>query len=190
MTALLSPYVTSGILPATLALKSDDLTPAGQIDMTGPFVAMLVAFLLLAAALITGVALLSRPRRNRVRTRPHGAHNGAGDKAAWRARIDDVVARHADGALGREDAFAELATIARDFASEATGRDLASHTLTDIRVEPRDPSTRSGLDLLRMTIAALYPPEFADAAVNAHAREASVEEAAGWVSNLVERWGR
>ncbi|PLS29016.1 hypothetical protein [Bifidobacterium parmae] len=174
----------------TLALKSDDLTPAGQIDMTGPFVAMLVAFLLLAAVLVAAVALLSRPRRSRAKARPHGAHSGGGDKAAWRARIDDVVARHDAGTLGREDAFTELAAIAREFASASTGRDLNAHTLTDIRNEPRETSARGGLDLLRMTIAALYPPEFADAAVNAHAREASVEEAAGWVSNLVERWGR
>ena len=41
-----------------------------------------------------------------------------------------------------------------------------------------------------MTIAALYPPEYADSAVDTHAREVSVDDAAGWASTLVERWGR
>ena len=98
-----------------------------------------------------------------------------------------MVARHEGGALTREEAFAELSSIAREFASERTGRDFNAHTLTDIRRETR---AVGSVDLLRTTIAALYPPEFADVRVNAHARTADVREAAGWVSNLVERWGR
>ena len=55
---------------------------------------------------------------------------------------------------------------------------------------PRSDSigNRHGLDLLRQTIAALYPPEFADERFNAAAGEASVDEAAGWVATLIERW--
>ncbi|NEG54319.1 hypothetical protein [Bifidobacterium platyrrhinorum] len=173
-----------------LALDSKDLTPVGQIDLTGPFIAVLAACLLLAAALIACVVVLSRPKRAKPKAVARGAHRAMGDKAYWRGRIDEVTARHADGSLDREEAFAELAAIARDFASDATGRDMKSHTLTDIRREPRNPATRQGLDLLRMTVAALYPPEFADMTVDAHARGVTVEEAAGWVSNLVERWGR
>ena len=45
-----------------------------------------------------------------------------------------------------------------------------------------------GFTLLRQTIAALYPPEFANAEFNAQAKDATVEQAADWVLNLVERW--
>ena len=106
------------------------------------------------------------------------------------SRIDDVLARYHAGTIDRETAFIELAAICRDIASAHTGRDLHAHTLADIRREPRNPATRTGLDTLRMTIAALYPPEFADATVDTHAREVSVDDAAGWASTLVERWGR
>ncbi|MBW3080627.1 peptidyl-prolyl cis-trans isomerase [Bifidobacterium saguinibicoloris] len=165
--------------------------PVGPIDLTGPLVAVMAVALTACVALVVAVLLLSRPRRARIAPVRRGAHSAdATGKAEWRARIDDVVERHASGALNREDAFAELAAVARDFASVSSGRDLGSHTLADLRREDKGASGRGGIDLLRMTVAALYPPEFADAAVNAHARDVSVEEAAGWVRNLVERWGR
>ena len=44
------------------------------------------------------------------------------------------------------------------------------------------------LTLLRQTIEALYPPEFADAERNHIARQATGEQAGEWVANLVERW--
>lgn len=167
---------------------AESQAPVGQIDLTGPLTAVVVASLALCVLLIILVVVLSRPRK-RVTPVPRGAHSGgAQDKVAWRRRIDEVVERHASGALPREEAFAALAAVARDFASERSGRDYAAHTLADLRREDRNRS--GGVDLLRMTVAALYPPEFADAAVHAHAREVTVEEAAGWVANLVERWGR
>lgn len=166
------------------------LSPVGPIDMTTPLAIAAGACVLLAIVLIACAVFLSRPRRTRVRAVPRGAHAEAQDRRAWHRRIDDVVSRHGSGELDREKAFAELAAIARDYASEASGRDLTSHTLTDIRREPRTQSTKQGLDLLRMTISALYPPEFADGAAHPDAGGASVEEAAGWVSNLVERWSR
>ena len=42
--------------------------------------------------------------------------------------------------------------------------------------------------MLRQTIAALYPPEFADERFNDSARQTDVEQAAQWVNRLVERW--
>ena len=45
-----------------------------------------------------------------------------------------------------------------------------------------------GLDALKQTIGALYPPEFADDARNRIAQTTSVQQAAEWVANLVERW--
>ena len=60
---------------------------------------------------------------------------------------------------------------------------LSKPTLT-----PRTTGNQHGLTLLRQTIEALYPPEFADAERNHTAREATVEQAGEWVANLVERW--
>ena len=171
----------------TSGIKLDDLVPAEPFASAGAFGAVAVALLLTAAASAFAVWFLSRPKRPKAAPRPKGAHSGAHGRDVWRARIADVVTRHEGGSLTREEAFAELASIAREFASERTGRDFNAHTLTDIRRETR---AAGGVDLLRTTIAALYPPEFADVRVNAHARTADVREAAGWVSNLVERWGR
>lgn len=109
-------------------------------------------------------------------------------KPVWHQRIDDVVSRHARGELEREEAFAQLAAIARDFASTATGTDVRNQTLTDIEETPRTTGNQQGLTLLRQTIEALYPPEFADAERNHIARQATVEQAGEWVANLVERW--
>ena len=96
--------------------------------------------------------------------------------------------RPARGELEREEAFAQLAAIARDFASTATGTDVRNQTLTDIEETPRTTGNQQGLTLLRQTIEALYPPEFADAERNHIARQATVEQAGEWVANLVERW--
>lgn len=100
----------------------------------------------------------------------HGRHDAATGTSVWHERIDDVVARHAKGDLTRENAFALLAAIARDFASAATGSDVRSQTLTDIEATPRTTGNQHGLTLLRQTIEALYPPEFADAERNHTAR--------------------
>lgn len=120
--------------------------------------------------------------------RARGAHSNASSKAEWRARIDDVVARHESGALPRHEAFVELSVIARDFAGAASGKELSSSTLTDLAYLNRTPANRQGLDALKQTIGALYPPEFADDARNRIAQTTSVQQAAEWVANLVERW--
>ena len=67
-------------------------------------------------------------------------------------------------------------------------RDIRNRTLADIDAAPRTTGNQEGITLLRQTIEALYPPEFADAANNGIAREATVEQAGEWVANLVERW--
>ena len=82
----------------------------------------------------------------------------------------------------------ELSLIARDFAGASSGKRLEASTLADLLRLPRTPANRQGLDTLRHTIEALYPPEFADPSLNTLAKSVTVKEAAGWVSNLVERW--
>lgn len=170
------------------ALAEERLVPVAQLDLTAPLVAAIVICLLVALALVVLAIVLTRPARRAKRVSRPGAHSEVSGKSAWHARIEDIVRRHAAGDVEREEAFAELAAVARDYASAASADDLRSSTLTDIAQTPRHPGNRHGLDLLRQTIEALYPPEFADAAANTQARDTSVEEAAGWVAMLVERW--
>ncbi|NMM99938.1 hypothetical protein G1C96_0516 [Bifidobacterium sp. DSM 109958] len=159
-----------------------DVSPAMGAPV--PYLAAIAALLLAAVALAALAVRLSRPRAGR-RTEPRGVHASAGSREAWRARIDDVTARYEAGDITDRQAFAELAALVRAFASETTGTDMRASTLADIAVMPR---SGDGIDLLRHTVAALYPPEFADALTNAQARGTDVAQAAEWVRNLVERW--
>ncbi|MBW3078142.1 hypothetical protein [Bifidobacterium simiiventris] len=171
-----------------LADGTDDLDPVGRLDLTAPLLAVAVACVATAVVLIVAIVLLSRPKRTVARRGAHGVHVDGGMLARWRRRVDDVVRRHHDGSLSREESFVELADIARRFASEASGTDMRASTLSDLAVMPRTDGNRRSLDLLKQTISALYPAEFADSGLNRIAGETSVDEAAGWVSNLMERW--
>ena len=180
--------VTEAARHAALPLADGDLTPVGQIDLTMPLLAVAGGCLVVAIVLVAVAVVLSRPRRKPAKPSRQGAHVPAGALSMWQPRIAGIVARHAAGSLGREAAFVELADVARSFATQAPGSDLSASTLRDLAAMPRTTGSAQGLSLLRQTVEALYPPEFADAAVNRQAGQVGVEEAAGWVSDLVERW--
>ncbi|MDF7663661.1 hypothetical protein PT282_03130 [Bifidobacterium sp. ESL0763] len=166
------------------------LKPQGTIAMPAVLFWALALCLLAAVALIVAIVLLSRPRRRKAAPRPQGAHITGNGLSPWRARIQAIVDSHEHGAISRDDALAQLAEVARDFASQQTGRDLSAHTLSDIGHEPSTTANAHGIALLRQTLSALYPPEFADEAINATARQTSVAQAGEWVSTLIERWRR
>ncbi|PLS25473.1 hypothetical protein BLI708_07235 [Bifidobacterium imperatoris] len=173
----------------SLAVDPSDLHPVESLSITGPLIAAIVVFLLLAVVLVIVAVILSRPARaSRAAAQLRGAHRNASAKAQWHARIDDVLDRYANGTLTREDAFVELALIAREFATAASGKPLKSSTLADLTRIDRTLVNRQGLDTLRQTIEALYPPEFANPAFNYQAQTVTVDQAAEWVANLVERW--
>lgn len=171
-----------------LFLAEDDLVIKDQIHLENGLAVVIAVCLLLAVVLVALVVWLARPSRKPAKIVNRGRHDALAGKTVWHQRIDDVVSRHARGELEREEAFAQLAAIARDFASTATGTDVRNQTLTDIEETPRTTGNQQGLTLLRQTIEALYPPEFADAERNHSARQATVEQAGEWVANLVERW--
>ena len=172
--------------PQLLALDVSSLHPAEGFGFPTRYVALCAGFAALAIIGIVLVAALSKPRRARIQA--PGAHAVQNQRMVWHRRIEEVVQRHEAGELNRVDAFSELAEIVRAYASATTGSDMAAHTLADFNAMPRTAANREGVDLLRQTIAALYPPEFADFASNAQAKTTTVRQAAGWVSNLVERW--
>ncbi|MBT1161066.1 hypothetical protein [Bifidobacterium sp. SO1] len=171
-----------------LADGTDGLNPVGRLDLGAPLIAVVVSCAAMAAMLIVAIVLLSRPKKIVARRGARGVHVDDGMLARWRRIVDDVVRRYHDGSLSREESFVELADVARRFASEASGMDMRASTLSDLVVLPRTDGNRRSFDLLKQTISALYPAEFADAGLNRLAGETSVDEAAGWVSNLMERW--
>ena len=160
-----------------LFLAEDDLVIKDQIHLENGLAVVIAVCLLLAVVLVALVVWLARPSRKPAKIVNRGRHDALAGKTVWHQRIDDVVSRHAQGELERED-----------FASTATGTDVRNQTLTDIEETPRTTGNQQGLTLLRQTIEALYPPEFADAERNHIARQATVEQAGEWVANLVERW--
>lgn len=169
------------------ALQTDDLHPLGALDVTGALWIVGATAATLMALLVVAIVVLSRPANKRVAPAPSGAHVSAGDRQRWMARVDDVVARHDAHEIGADEAYAELAALTRAFAGAHSGRDLDASTLRELRREPRTGRV-SNWDRLKTTIAALYPPEFADASSHPAAREADVRSAADWVCDFMERW--
>ncbi|NEG69377.1 hypothetical protein [Bifidobacterium choloepi] len=182
------PYVPGQ--SAVLALDTGDLKALPRLDLDGPIVVAIVAALVVAVALVVAAVLLSRQKRPKTKQQPAGAHAKLGPRDVWKQRIAQVVADYDDGDIDREEAFARLATVARRFASAASGTTVTSHTLLDLN---RDRTVSGAVSqdnwtLFRQTIAALYPPEFADNEHHRIARDATVDQAAGWVLALVEKW--
>ncbi len=171
----------------TFLLAEMNLSVKGQIHFESGLIATIVACLLGAVILIALTAWLSKPSSRPPRNDDHGRHAPA-ERSVWHQRIEDIVSRHAAGKLEREEAFALLAATVRDFVSSATGTDMRSRTLTDIEAMPRTTGNQQNLTLLRQTIEAFYPPEFANAEHNRIAKDATVEQAGEWVAHLVERW--
>ncbi|BDR54929.1 hypothetical protein KIMH_10400 [Bombiscardovia apis] len=163
--------------------KGSVLPPLSSANL---FVVVALGAVLLAVALIVVVVVLSKPRK--AAPAPQARHIPSANRSKWYKRIDGVVKQHQAGQVSQAEAMSQLAEIVRQFASQATGTDLSTHTLAELSQQTRTASNREQLDLLRQTISALYPPEFADPAVNRQAYEAQVSEAAQWVSTLVERW--
>ncbi|RBP98413.1 hypothetical protein CRD60_00660 [Bifidobacterium aemilianum] len=170
-----------------LAATASQQEPAQEIS-TGPLLlAATLILLLVAIILIFLLLVLSKPSHKTKEKTRTGLHSQGSRRDVWLKKINQVVEDFEAGSLTRDQAFTQLAQAARDFASTASGTDVSTQTLTELNQGPRG-SNRQGQDLLRQTIAALYPPEFADEQFNAAARETSVAQAAEWVSSLVERW--
>ncbi|NMM93645.1 hypothetical protein [Bifidobacterium oedipodis] len=173
----------------SVAIEPADMQPVAPLELTGTLTAVIAVCLLVALVLAILAIVLSKPRRKSDKgNTTRGAHRDVGSKTVWRERINSVVARHEAGELSRQEAFVQLAFIARDFATSASNTQLSASTLADLNRMDRTGSNREGLNALRQTIAALYPPEFANASLNSTAGQTSVQQAAEWVSTLVERW--
>lgn len=134
-------------------------------------------------ALVLTIVLWNKRQRNQ-----QGAHASHTSNTQWRKKIEQIRLQYHQHHISSDIAYLQLAEVARDFASERLHMDVSSSTLTDLRTIKRADHNAQGIDLLRQTIAALYPPEFADQQTHALVQEVDVDQAAGWVANLVERW--
>lgn len=110
------------------------------------------------------------------------------NKQAWRNEIDEIVKQYHGNELTSDQACAKLASVARTYVSRMSGEDIKTHTLGEISSLRLKWRNKKGADMLRQTIAALYPPEFANYKENEQAQNTTVDQAAEWVLVLLEGW--
>lgn len=168
-----------------LALDTDSLKPVEQLHLNEPLIVAMCAGLLVAIALVIVAVLLSK--KHAVAVRDDGSRIPVDTKEAWLERVDNVAADAAAHTITREEALARLASIARTFASSRSPQRFESYTLLDLNRETTHDNADNWI-ALRQTIAALYPPEFADARHHPIAKDATVEQACDWVRSFIERW--
>lgn len=168
-----------------MALDTSSLQPIGQLQLNGPLIIAICAGVIVAIVLVVVAVLLSKKRA--VLVRDNGSDIPIDTKEAWLERVDNVAADATAGTITREEAFARLAAIARTFASSRSPQRFDSYTLLDLNRENTHDNTDNWI-ALRQTIAALYPPEFADKRHHPIAKDATVDQACDWVRSFIERW--
>ena len=167
-------------------ISAQKLEPLPSMEQPGWLLGLTLICIFLAVLTIALAIFL--PRFRQVQEKSRSSLVQVSPKEDCLARIDQVVADYKAGKSTRDQALKDLAGIARRFASQAWSRDMSAKTLTEIKIQPRTSSTSQGLDLLRQTIDALYPPEFAPPAEMSGSSPVSVDQAAEWVRALIERW--
>ena len=138
-----------------------------------------------AAMVLIAIPLIVRARKPRPKA-PVSRHSAARNPEKWRGDVAEVLRKYHAKEISENDAYADLARIARAFASLRLGTDLSAKTLMDLNLH-HQVGNKAHFDALKQTISALYPPEFASAN-NRAVRESSVESAANWVDSMIERW--
>ncbi|TCD54892.1 c-type cytochrome biogenesis protein CcmI [Alloscardovia theropitheci] len=162
-------------------------TPSSVFN-TSMLLIVLGIVLALAIACIIIAVILFLPARAKERKVVQSSRH---DNATYKAQVRDVETEYTAGDISKQEAYRRLAEIARQFASDRLGIDVTSHTLTDLAQSSQiSPALKNshGLNLLRTTIEALYPPEFAFEATHTRSASTTVIEACGWVDALIERW--
>lgn len=109
-------------------------------------------------------------------------------RTIWRQRIEQIVKQYHQHNLSYDESCTQLAAVAREYVSVLAGDNIQSHTLGELSSLRHTWSNTRGADMIRQTIAALYPTEFADPQSNQQAQETSVDQAAQWVLVLLESW--
>ena len=162
-----------------------------QTGSATTLILLAVTAIAIAVCLFAAARALSRPSvPTPPSSRARGTHSRSPHQNAWRSRVEDVVRKNHSGTMDDDEAYAALARIAREFAEESTGTPMGSRTLSDISELRSTTSHTDGIDMLRHTIAAIYPAEFSARRRNPLVADTTVDDAAEWVLNLVDRWRR
>ena len=116
------------------AIKLDDLKPEQAYTGAGAIAAVLVTSLALACLFVVLAVVLSKPRQSRPQAkRAHrGVHHQTSGTRIWHRRIDEVVDRFHAGDISRDQAFAQLASLARAYASGMADDTMETRTLSDL----------------------------------------------------------
>lgn len=155
-----------------------------QVSGANAYLAWVMFLVVLAIVVIViPVFLAKRPVRQK-RANRHGTDQ---PQSAWIASVETIRSDYHAKKITEKQAYSRLSKVARAFASERLGTDLSAKTLLDLNRRHQSGS-KAQFDSLRRTIAALYPPEFADAKSNRAANDATVDDAANWVNAMIGRW--
>lgn len=152
------------------------------------FIGLSIIVALLASATLYFAICKINPKVNTKKDIKNAAHTLNANKQEWRKKIEQVVSDYNQKKIKKDQAFAKLAQIARQYVSIISGENIKSHTLSDISSLRNSWKNTHGADLLRQTIAALYPTEFADTKYNNQAKNTDVNQGARWVLVLLESW--
>ncbi|MDD6373623.1 MAG: hypothetical protein PUF97_04005 [Bifidobacteriaceae bacterium] len=163
-----------------------DETPVDEIPLY-PFIIAMVVFIVLAVAIAVVAFMPRKPKKSPVAVGQPEVMS-VSEIETWHGRVEKIRRESQAEEISDDDAYLELAKLCRDFASARLGSNLQDSTLTDIRRNTVSSPQRDGMQSLRQTITALYPPEFANPESNAQAQQATVGEACDWVDTLIERW--
>lgn len=107
-------------------------------------------------------------------------------RVQWRKQIDDIVAKYHKHELSYDSACAKLAKLARHYVSIMSQEDITTYTLSELNAIRMQWSNKKGADMLRQTISALYPTEFANPRHDLQVQATTVDQAAQWVLTLLE----
>ncbi|MFE5775470.1 MULTISPECIES: hypothetical protein [Brachybacterium] len=160
-----------------LADPTPSPSPATIIDPPQYSIAWLILAVLcviVIVAIIVGVLRISRAvvSRRAYRERPDEPESL---KAEFLRSVNDIAARHEDGAIDERTGHLELTAVMRRFVRRTTGHDVTSQ---DVGTLIADPRTRDVGEL----IARLYEPDFAPAS------DVDLEGSVHRAREVIRRW--
>ena len=92
-----------------IALSRNDFNTLDPIHIETGLGIVVAVCLILAVALVVLVVWLSKPTLKPTKKTNRGRHDASTGTSIWHERINDVVDRHANGDLGREEAVGRRA---------------------------------------------------------------------------------
>ena len=144
-----------------------------------PAIWLVAGILLVAVAVALPLALRWISRRRAIPTTPPSMLER--QRAAQLATIDEAIAQWRAGSLGAADALQQACDALRSFLSAASGRDLQTRTLSDLR---RDAETEPRLFDAVEVIRRSYPTRFAAA----NPGDDTVDDLLESIRNEVAQW--